>query len=116
MTALDIVDLKAPAEVIERVLRPIAAAGAAEEIGARGEAQVTLARMVESMRSEIRTAEIDRIIGLVEEYQDGIPEEQLVRGITIVERLVGALARQSPQDSLRLIQSAEEAIERLTAR
>lgn len=116
VTDLDILDLEPPSEVRERVLTPILAAAEAEAIGARGEAQATLAKMMESMRSEIRTEEIGRMINLLEEHRDKIPEEQLLRVITIAERLVGALARQAPEDNLRLIQSAEEAIAYLTTR
>lgn len=116
VTGLAITALEAPAEVRERTLKPIAAAGEAEAVGARGEAQVNVTQLLESTRSQVRTEEIQRMVRLLEEYREKIPEDQLLRALMISERLAGALSRQTPEDSMRLVQAAEDAIGRLTAR
>jgi hypothetical protein len=116
VTNVALTHLEAPREVGERVLKPIAAAGEAEAIGARAEAQMTATEQLESVRSEVRTEEIRKLVDLLIECQDKVPADQLIRAIGITERLTGAIARQTPEDGLRLIQSVEDSIGRLMDR
>lgn len=113
VTSLTITGLEAPLEIRDLTLKPLSATADATALGTRGQAQADLAQLIESKRSQVRTAEIDRMVRLLEEYQDKIHPDQLLRAVMIAERLTGAIAGQTPEDGLRLIQAAEDAIGRL---